>query len=285
MMGTDTIIIMKIESIYLKRQLLRYCLDERIHFMEVDQQGDIEYRLSLVGDRRVLLIYEADQTNVLENYQVIDKLNHPDLDSLVILHEYDPSLIKQAHHYQINDVEVHPIDFDRLTMKIQHFLMGITTEQAMVKSQFDLKEVEKEINRAKRGNYPLSLAMAEVDTLSQASIIKVYFQELEARLRETDRLFLDEGAKKILILCPFTEKNYLVEVENKVRDLFAKMKEDDSIDGLSRIYLHGLAFGVDGDEAEDLLKQLDSKLYEHKRFEKEKIRFSAKPKNWQWNYK
>jgi len=75
-------------------------------------------------------------------------------------------------------------------------------------------------------------------------------------MRETDKI-ANHDYRTFIIVCPFTVKKYLLEVEKKVRETYEKMFQ-----GKGKLYMYSVTYPDDGDTLEKLIDTMEKGVHD-----------------------
>ncbi len=119
-------------------------------------------------------------------------------------------------------------------------------------------EVLRDLKLAQRGGHTVSLLLIRISGLTDAEIQR-FEEALEESLRETDRI-LPYGHAKFLVACPFTAKPFLVEVERKVHQTYAKLFGPFTME--RRVFMYGANYPDEEQNLETLLEIMENGVHD-----------------------
>ena len=263
-------VLMNVFSRQVKNDLLQVLVDHHYDFVEVMAREEFDFKWRLCQDHLLLYLHELSEEHYEASMNQLRRVSGEKVRSILLIHEYASRLIDEALNIGVNDIVVLPMDKENLRKKLlaslrvptyAPYVPSIPSERDMPKSQpwvFDETVVMDEINRSMRGQYPLSIVLVEYHQLNKQAF-SIFENHLIKFLRTTDRIIRYENSQ-LLILCPFTSKAHLVEVENKVRRAHGYLK--DKIKGIPKCHLYGVTYPVDGETKEALLGLLEDGLHD-----------------------
>lgn len=260
-------VLLNVYSVGVKNDLLSILVQNGYDFLEVFSEHELSFKYNLIKDKLDLYIHELDENDYESSLQQLKKIDTQEVRCIVMIHKYSSKVIDDTLAMDVRDIVVLPIERNNLSKKILSAVKKIEKAETaeympatppVSEGVVDRKRIDDEINRAVRGAYPLSFVMVEYDKMG-VEVYKVFKRELSRLLRTTD-MFLKLSDKRLLILCPFTPKSHLVEVENKVR--FAHRELSKVTVTPVRIYLYGVTFPDDGQELDILLKSLKDGIHD-----------------------
>ncbi|PKM68888.1 MAG: hypothetical protein CVU95_02055 [Firmicutes bacterium HGW-Firmicutes-2] len=263
-------VLIHVYTIQVKNDILSILVNNGHDFLEVFNNNELNFKYNLVKDQIDLYIQELDENRYEESLDQIRRIDTDKVRSIVLIHKYSKHVIDDALALKVKDIIVLPMDRTHLTKKIMSFfdtqkpsvLMPSSQDKVQIHNyiEIDINKVRDEINRAMRGNYPLSFVLVEYHSLDQPQWI-LFKEALNLLLRTTDMVMYFE-ANKILLICPFTPKNFLVEVENKVRNAYDQIKKKAPSRGA--LFLYGVTFPEDGQAWEALYKEMTDGIHDSK---------------------
>jgi hypothetical protein len=265
----DGNVLIFIRDYQLKRQVINLVVKLGLSFIECNEMDELNFRMQLFTSDNKLFLYEfAEGLNEEKQFKKLEDMKTKGWKTLVIFSKYFIPYIDQSQKAGINDLIIHPIEIISVKNKLVTLLsvpIEVVEEPVNIENEDPIDEVIKqEINRAYRGNYSLSFVIFEFISVTKSKQ-KEFLKELKDKLRETDAIIHGHANNIYLILCPFTPKNFVVEVENKIRVLFDEKKNKAEIAPLSLLYVYGLTLGVDGEDFENLMTTLEKSLEDLKK--------------------
>lgn len=258
---------MNVYSIGVKKDIINILVQNGYDFLEIAGENELRFKYNLIKNQMDLYIHELDENHYQASIEQIKSLDLENVYCIVMIHKYSSQVIDDALTMKVDDIVVLPIERDILQKKIRTRMVKheVTSMPLMpaeppqdVEALVDDARIEDEMNRAIRGKYPLSFVMIEYDHMG-SEVYKVFKKELRKLLRATD-MILRYDANKLLILCPFTPKSHLVEVESKVREAHTKLSTVTVTPSV--IFLYGVTFPDDGEEQKSLLEHMSNGLHD-----------------------
>jgi hypothetical protein len=240
--------------------------------MECFEEEELSFKLQLYTEGNRVFIYEFTGDVADEEYARLKSIKEKGWKILAIYPKYAIRYIDESQKIKIDDLMTHPVALDSLKRKIIS-LMNKMTPEAKENTVFpeNLHDaVRVEINRATRGNYPLSFVMISPTEMTDEQK-DIFSGMLKEHLRETDMIYTEDDAHTYMVLCPFTPKNSLVEVENKIRHVFDEIREPFKIARKDKIYVHGLTLDEDGQTYHEIYEKLLKGIHDSKLLDQEDI--------------
>lgn len=226
-------------------------------FIEFHGAEDLKFKQSLLKDKIILMIHELNYTTYTKDFNMIKEVTKNQIKTLLIIDNYETKVIDDAIAAGADDVVVLPLKVEVIKNKIKNILSNVTKPLEFVEikeiTYMDPSAIEYEIIRADRGKYSISLVMIEFHGMIEDEILDLS-EQIKLKLRETD-LVMRYGAKKLLLVCPFTGKENIVEIENKVRII---VKENiNQLTTRSNAIVYGITYPKDGENANELIALLE----------------------------
>lgn len=243
-----------IEDRNIKNRLLQTLVSNKIKFQEASDEQDFEYKLKLFDQSIDIILLDTKEENIQDKFNLIKDAkkicNNTELKVLALLHKYKAIYIDQALRAKINDLMIMPFNDNDFIKKIKS--LKNNKESLEILPEGYMQRINNEINRAKRGGYPLSLILTEIPGLNTEEA-QGFEKSLKKTLRNTDNI-IKWDVKQYLIMCPFTKKTQINIVENKVRKAYQIISSMRTIQ--KHFYLYGVTFPVDGEDFNSLQNKL-----------------------------
>lgn len=267
----DGKVLVFIRDYQLKRQVINLVVQLELSFVESNDMDELSFKSQLITTDNKVFVYEfAEGQDEEKQFQRLGSMKEKGWKILVIFSKYSIPYIDKSQNVGIHDLLIPPIEILSLKNKILTLLsvpFEVTPKQKPVIEAIPVEEsVKLEINRAERGKYVLSFVLFELASVVHSKQ-KIFVDLLKERLRETDDVIRGREKNMFLVICPFTPKNYVVEIENKIRSLFEELKQNGEVAPLSKVYAYGLTLGEDADDFETLIERLEHNMHESKTFD------------------
>lgn len=273
---------------YLKGMLLRLMVEAGLDVAEATDEEDVRLKLSLFGDAIVLYVMEVTRQNRERLYGEVQRLltaRQPYRGAILALVPDESSdMVGGALRAGIGDVILLPQRRERYRDVLAERIPAIVEKGRGQKGRKEKPEPEpepvapvqvegpvsedlgmeliRELKMANRGGHTLSLLMVRTMGLSGEDI-SLMMQTLVHELRDTDRV-LAHGQQTFLVVCPFTAKTFIVEVERKVRDVYARLFGEFNRE--RRIYLFGANYPSEEQDADTLLARMENGIHDSMAF-------------------
>ena len=273
---------------YLKGVLLRLLVEEGLDVAEATDEEDVRLKLSLFGDDIVLYVLEVTRQNRERLYSEVQRLLNARSPyqgaMLALVPDESSDMVGGALRSGIGDIILLPLRRERYRDVLAERLPPViekgrgqkgrkqelplpgpipaaTSMEAPGTEEMD-SELIRELKMANRGGHTLSLLMIRALGLSQEEMT-VFRDALVMELRDTDRV-LPHGPQTYIAVCPFTAKTFIVEVERKVRDVYARLYGVFTRD--RRIYLYGANYPSEEQDAATLLARMENGIHDSMAF-------------------
>lgn len=262
-------VLLFIRDYQLKRKIINCVASLGVQFIECYEQEELSFKMQLFEEGNRLYIHEFLPGDDDKQFEGLKKIREKGWKVIVIFPKYLIEYIDKSQEAKVDDLMVYPVEIAPLKNKIVTILSlpmfddDIKVEE-VEKKENGLEEIIKlEINRAERGKYALSFVMIDFGNVPQ-QIQKDYFIALKKSLRETDVILNTDDKNAYILVCPFTPKNFLVEVENKIRYLFEEEKKQERVSAMTKLYAYGLTLGEDGHTFKEIYKHLTDSIHDSK---------------------
>ena len=158
---------------------------------------------------------------------------------MAIIHEGTSEIVSGAKDAKIDDVFLIPEKREllqgsfnkRLDQFIKKFPSAIINNPEWIEYRKNIvsafsenEDLKREIKRAGRGKYPVSFVMGRIFG-AEPEKIQDFYRRLKSVLRDTDRI-MNYDSRTFVIVCPFTPKENLMQVENKIRGTCEQLLEE-----------------------------------------------------------
>ncbi len=250
-------ILVFIQGIPEKKMVLLTLAQMGYTFVECLNVEDMRFKLDLFKDRVLLMIHELNHNNYQKDFEMIKEINAKGIKTILIIDKYNIKIIDDAMAAGTSDIIELPLKSEILKNKLNTIVENKekTPEISEKKdiSWIKPEAIEKELLRADRGKYSVSLIMIELYGVKEEEMLNLS-EKFSEKLRETD-IVMRYGIKRLLLVCPFTEKEHTVEIENKIRDVL-----EENIDNLVKkasAVVYGISYPKDGEDAVMLIKMLN----------------------------
>lgn len=233
-------------------------ISEGHDFVEGNSYDDVKFKCELLKDHIILYIHELDYSRYDQEMSAIGSIIKRGYKTILIIDNYDVGIIDDALAIGVHDIVEMSVDQKILSKKIKNIikpeevksLVEVETNYDESHKIHDKNIIDNEIARALRGGYELSMILIK-GLRYNPEVMRKVMESLKVQLRDTDRV-LHYDAEQILLICPFTRKSYIVDVENKVRAIYDKVDDENHL-----FTLYGLTYPSDVSAEEDILSKLE----------------------------
>lgn len=244
-------------TLIVKRMVLTSIVQLDYDFVEFNSPDDLKFKLNLLRESIVLMIDELNYDTYKTDFEIIKEVSEQGIKTLIISDRYESEIIDSALEVGASDIIILPLKEDVLKSKMKTLIEGsknLLPQNEKERKFADDNIINYEIVRADRGKYSISLVMVEFSGILEEEI-EWFTLKLKGKLRETDLIFR-YNAMRILLICPFTMKENVVEIENKVR----AVRSENYMDFKTKvgIFVYGISYPKDGKNTQELLALLDS---------------------------
>lgn len=278
-------VLVNCENRFLKGLLLRLLVEVGLDVAEATDEEDVKLKMNLFGSSIILYVMEVTSRNRDRLYSEVQRLKtgkNPYSGNIIALVPNDSAeMVGGALKAGIGDVILLPAQRERhhaiLSERIQAVTESIRRRKASaVLEQEEAEPVEpsfeegisirsellREIKMANRGGHTVSFLMVRSIGLGEAEI-KRFTEELSESLRDTD-LLAEYDRSAFVVICPFTAKPSLVEVERKVHHAYAKLFGDFTKE--RRAFLYGANYPSEERDVEKLLMRMENGIHDSMAF-------------------
>lgn len=267
--------LLNVYSLQVKNDLLSIFIQNGYDVLEAFNIDELTFKYGLIKDQLDVYVHELDEVNYDLSLQQLRRIDREKVRCILLIHKYDSKMIDAALALDVKDVVVLPIEREKLKSKVLVPAYKVGTVPVMPKAPmpktidegaeevvFDLALLKLEVSRAIRGDYPLSIVMVTYAEISSLAY-EIFELKLKALLRATDEIMVYKK-NTLLLLCPFTPKDHVIDVENKVKEAYAEINKKGIISG--NVYISGTTYPDDGADIDVLLKRMKENIYDSRLF-------------------
>lgn len=290
-------ILLQIDDKIIKGMTIKYLIEPGYEIIEILGYDDLLYKLSIYPDDFCLFIIEINNNSLVSIFKKISDIkqkgflkNTPILGFIL---DDTRDIVNLAIKSGFNDLILIPdnkASFKKqLYMKLG-FLIKEFNPIMPDKEYFDteivsiekIKElVNNEISFAKRGKYPVSFIMIRFANLKENLVCKAgnYLSDI---LRKTDKVYR-LASNVWIIICPYTEKKHIVNVEYKIYKILRKKTGINST--VKYVSLGMASYPQDSENFDEILEILEAGIKTNFTINNLRGTLSSVPKNELDNYK
>lgn len=251
-------ILVNVGSQIVRKLVLTSIVQLDYDFVEFNSPEDLKLKINLLRETIVLMIQELNYSEYKTDFEIIKDISEQGIKTLVISDRYESEIIDSALGAGASDIIILPLKEDVLKSKMKTLIDGAKTLILQAEQQdkkfADDNVIDYEILRANRGRYSISLVMVEFSGILEEEV-EWFIVKLKGKLRETDLIFR-YNVMRLLLICPFTLKENVVEIENKVRAV--RSENYMSFKTKVGLFVYGISYPKDGNNTADLLALLDA---------------------------
>lgn len=270
---------------YIKGILFRILVEAGLDVSDAADEEDIRFKVGLFGSSIVLFIAEVTEQNRERLYAEIRRLSESKAPVrgtvLALVPNETAEMVGGALKAGIDDVILLPQNRERYRTVLAERLPAVIEkgrirlhgapdpveappEEEEERTDPDelRSELLRELKMANRGGHTVSLLMVRCSGLDEDEIRRLEDKLLDG-LRDTDRI-LPFDPTAFIIVCPFTAKSFIVEVERKTRQAYSDLFGDFTHD--RRIYLFGTNYPTEEREPEQLIVRMENGIHDSMAF-------------------
>lgn len=265
-------VLISIKDLYIKSIILKD-LDKRgFEIVEATDEVDLFLKLDIFRESILYYIVQINPNTYGKQYDKIKQIRQEEyfknLPVMAIIPDNSKEYINGAQEAEVNDLFLMPAKRellkDYLTERLSAFITKIPTKdnEYLNKVRDNLLsglssngDLINEIKRASRGKYPVSFVMCRLSGI-HIGMVQEFYDKLALQMRETDKI-ANHDYRTFIIVCPFTMKKYLLEVEKKVRETYEKMFQ-----GKGKLYMYSVTYPDDGDTLEKLIDTMEKGVHD-----------------------
>ncbi|MBP7174930.1 MAG: hypothetical protein KBA53_01760 [Thermoclostridium sp.] len=267
-------VLIYIEDRVIKGIVLKILHDNGLEFLEGLDINDIQLKLDIFQDTIFFQIIQIGRETSKEQYEFVRKMKEEsatDFPVLAIIPDDVSEFVGGAKKAGIEDVVLIPEKREQMRdifyTRITEFVKTLPHEEPIHEHELqkaygtaDLttdEAIKREINRAVRGKYSISFVMGRFTGINVGSIHEFY-DKLKKDMRDTDRI-ISYDYHTVIVVCPFTVKSYLIEVEKKIREAFEGMF---GYSRVRRLDMYGVTYPDDGTNIIELTGILEKGVHD-----------------------
>ncbi|HEY8500583.1 MAG TPA: hypothetical protein VIL89_08195 [Clostridia bacterium] len=270
-------VLISIESRYVKSVVLKNLFERNLDFVEVLDENDLMLKLDIFRESILFYIIEIDSRKYDTQYSLIKKLKSDTgmsgFSIMAVIHEGTSEIVNGAKDAKIDDVFLIPEKREllrdsfnkRLSQFLKKFPSAIVNNPEWIEyrknvvSTFSENEnIKRELKRAGRGKYPVSFVMGRIFG-ADPDKIQGFYSKLNSILRDTDRI-MNYESRTFVIVCPFTSKENLAFVENKIRGTYEKLFGRNTV--FRRLDMYGATYPDDGRSIDKLVELCEKGVHD-----------------------
>lgn len=270
-------VLVYIEDHFIRATVLKVLFERNLEFVEVLDANDMRLKLDLFMESIIFLIIQISPNTYEKQYNMIKSLKQgkdiPAFPVMAIIPDDSAEYVGGAKKADIDDVILIP---EKRELFREFFVTRLTGFMKKIpkgeRGQPDLDELRKsiladlssnddlkrEIKRAGRGKYSVSFVMGRLAGI-HIGLVQDFYDKLAKALRETDKI-VNYDYRTFIVVCPFTIKTYLVEVEKKIRETFETMFG--GYTRFRRLDMYGVTYPNDGKSLAALVEIMEKGVHD-----------------------
>ncbi len=258
-------VLIYIEDRVIKGIVLKILREKGLEFLEGLDIKDIQLKLDIFQDTIFFHIIQIGRGTSKEQYEFVRKVKEEsaaDFPVLAIIPGDTSEFVSGAKKAGIEEVVLIPEKREQMrdifNTRISELIKTIPHKQPMGEQEHQKEHgtddissnevLKQEIKRAARGKYPISFVMGRF-TGVHTGLIDEFYDKLKKDMRDTDRI-IQFNYHTFIVVCPFTQKSYLIEVEKKIREAFEGMF---GYSRVRRLDMYGVTYPDDGKNIDELI--------------------------------
>lgn len=264
-------ILLQVQNTTIKGMIIKYLIEAGLEVVDIVDYKDLLFKISVYPSNFVLFIIEITEESLSTIFDEIAEIkeNEPfiNIPILALIPRDTPDIITSALKSGIEDVFLIPKSsasfkqhlHGKINAAIKQFVpIEFSSKYKKKKSEeIDIEKVKEliytDIKLANRGKYPISFLMIKFTKVKEDDAYG-FIERLSRILRETDKI-LRLSDFEWVIVCPFTEKKYIIEVERKVFVAFRAEMESEYNN--KKINLDSATYPEDSESLDKILEKLE----------------------------
>jgi len=267
-------VLIYIQDRAIKGIVLKILREKGLEFLEGLDIKDIQLKLDIFQDMVFFHIIQIGKENYKEQFEFVKKVKErssANFPVIAIVLGDGIEFVSGAKKAGIEDIVLIPEKREQFrdvfSTRLTDFLKSIPGKETKAEEKHQKKNeaaeflsdevLKQEIKRANRGKYSISLVMGRFTGIHIGQIHEFY-AKLKKDMRDTDRI-MSYDYHTFIVVCPFTVKSYLVDVEKKIRDAFERMF---GYSRVRRLVMYGVTYPDDGKNISDLISIMENGVHD-----------------------
>lgn len=267
-------VLIDIEDRVIKGIVLKVLRQKNLEFMEEMGIKDLQLKLEIFQDTILFHIIQISKSSYKEQFEFIKSMKREGLSGfpvLAIIPAATAEFVGGAKNVGIEDVVLIPekkeLFRDLFTARLTEFIKKVPSKKPVsevhshgstVTELASDKDLNHELKRAARGKYSVSFVMGRFTGVNLGQI-QEFYEGLKKELRDTDKI-VQYNFNTFVVVCPFTIKSYLTEVEKKIRDTFEGLFGGYS--RTQRLDMYGVTYPDNGRNIEELVEIMEKGVHD-----------------------
>ena len=267
-------VLIYIEDRAIKGIVLKILREKGLEFLEGLDIKDVQLKLDIFQDTVFFHIIQIGKDTYKEQFEFVKKVKEGSsagFPVLAIIPGDGSEFVSGAKKAGIEDVVLIPekreqfrdVFFARLTEFIKTIPVMEPNDEPSFQKNHEMSDfasdeaLKQEVKRAVRGKYSISFVMGRF-TGVHIGMVQEFYAKLKKDMRDTDRI-MSYDYHTFIVVCPFTVKSYLVEVEKKIREAFEAMF---GYSRVRRLDMYGVTYPDDGKNISELVGILEKGVHD-----------------------
>lgn len=267
-------VLIYIEDRAIKGIVLKILRERGLEFLEGLDIKDIQLKLDIFQDTVFFHIIQIGKETYREQFEFVKRFKEESSSGfpvLAIIPGDGSEFVSGAKKAGIEDVVLIPEKREQFrdvfSVRLTEFIKTIPAKNPNGEEGFQKKNetddfasdeaLKQEIKRAVRGKYSISLVMGRFTGI-HIGLIHEFYVKLKKDMRDTDRI-MSYDFHTFIVICPFTVKSYLVEVEKKIREAFEGMF---GYSRVRRLDMYGVTYPDDGKNISELIGIMEKGVHD-----------------------
>ena len=267
-------VLIYLEDRVIKGIVLKILREKDLEFLEGLDIKDIQLKLDIFQDTVLFHIIQIGRENYREQFNFIKNVKEQyaaGFPVLAIIPGDSSEFVNGAKKAGIEDVVMIPEKREQFrdifSARLTEFIKTIPIKEPNKEEVNQKKDgtagfisdeaLQHEIKRAVRGKYSISFVMGRFSGV-HIGLIHEFYAKLTQDMRDTDRI-MSYDYHTFIVVCPFTVKSFLVEVEKKIREAFEGMF---GYSRVRRLDMYGVTYPDDGRNISELISILEKGVHD-----------------------
>lgn len=267
-------VLIYIEDRVIKGIVLKVLRDKELEFLEGLDIKDIQLKLDIFQDTIFFHIIQIGRETYKDQFEFVKRVKgefSAGFPVLAIIPDDSSEFVSGAKKAGIEDVVLIPEKREQFrdifSARLSEFIKAIPVKEPNNEEELQNKNgtadfasdeaLKHEIKRAVRGKYSISFVMGRFTGI-HIGLIHEFYAKLKNDMRDTDRIMTFDY-HTFIVVCPFTVKSYLIEVEKKIREAFEEMF---GYSRVRRLDMYGVTYPDDGKNISELIGIMEKGVHD-----------------------
>ena len=263
-------ILVSVETNYIKVAILKTLVEMGLEFTEANSTSDVQLKLELFPEKILFIVQEITKKNSLSQFSMVrgikNSSKYGSVPVLCLLPDDTVDFVAPSMEAKVDEVLLIPKNSNefksKFVMKLMETLKYNENEDESPKLNISdvssPEQIYNELKRASRGMYSIALVLIALISHTPEDI-ETFTKALKEGFRDTDQV-IRVDYRTFMVVCPFTDKENVLDVENKIRKIYIKAVGQQN--SVKRIALFGLSYPKDGLDFNELYLKLKKGVQE-----------------------